>query len=523
MAGDTAISHPSVLLINPPLSKPSEPPAGLAKLSGTLSDHGVAHILVDANMEGQLYLLTHGLLSLDDKWTIRAARHVSDNLSCLRSRKGYENLSRYSRAVSDLNRIIEKSTSRRFRLSLTDYEDHDLSPVKSSDLLYAADHPEENPFYPYFMQRLTDLLPKAGTQPLFGFSLNYLSQALCTFAFLGLVRHEIPSAKIILGGGLITSWMSSPSWTNPFQGLVDHMISGPGEGPLLTLVGIGSSGKIHTSYSFDQLPLRDYLAPVPIIPYSASIGCYWRGCTFCPEKSEETRYIPDPSKKVVSDLKHISEQYKPGLIHLVDNALSPSLLKTMVQNPLKTPWYGFSRITKDLCNPDFCKALRVSGCVMLKIGLESGDQEVLDQLHKGITLNDASNCLSALTHAGIMTYVYLLFGTPAEDHIAAMRTLDFVSARADYIDYLNLAIFNMPVNSPETELVSTTGFYEGDLALYTDFTHPKGRNRRQVRLFLDKEVKRHPAIRPILLRQPPLFTSNHAPFFRMMDRKSIAQ
>ncbi len=36
-----------------------------------------------------------------------------------------------------------------------------------------------------------------------------------------------------------------------------------------------------------------------------------------------------------------------------------------------------------------------------------------------------------------------------------------------------------------------------------------------VRQFLDKEFKRHPAIAPILRRDPPIFTSNPAPFFAM--------
>ena len=52
---------------------------------------------------------------------------------------------------------------------------------------------------------------------------------------------------------------------------------------------------------------------------------------------------------------------------------------------------------------------------MLKLGLESGDQGLLDALGKGINLGTAAQALAALTAAGIGTYVYLLFGTPKED------------------------------------------------------------------------------------------------------------
>ena len=64
---------------------------------------------------------------------------------------------------------------------------------------------------------------------------------------------------------------------------------------------------------------------------------------------------------------------------------------------------------------------------MLKLGLESGDQDVLDALGKGIDLATAARALAALKQAGIGTYVYLLFGTPAEDRASALKTLAFVA------------------------------------------------------------------------------------------------
>ncbi len=79
------------------------------------------------------------------------------------------------------------------------------------------------------------------------------------------------------------------------------------------------------------------------------------------------------------------------LVHFLDNALSPALLKTLSKQSPGAPWYGFARIIKDLEDPDFCEALKRSGCRMLKLGLESGDQVVLDSLCKGIDLASASS------------------------------------------------------------------------------------------------------------------------------------
>jgi len=81
------------------------------------------------------------------------------------------------------------------------------------------------------------------------------------------------------------------------------------------------------------------------------------------------------------------------------------------------------------------------------------------------------------------------------------------------IDFLNIAIFNMPAHGSDAGKFETRSFYEGDLYLYREFVHPLGWDRSAVRQFLDKRFRRHPAVAAILRRDPPFFTSNHAPFF----------
>jgi radical SAM superfamily enzyme YgiQ (UPF0313 family) len=432
----------------------------------------------------------------------------------LNSWEAYEQEDRYRRAIKDLNRLLEMTArSQGIRLGLANYEHEELSPARSSDLVRAAENPKENPFYSYFKNRLTELL-ESEQPPLIGFSLNYLSQALCTFAMAGFLRREWPEVKLVLGGGLVTSWMRRPGWQDPFKGLVDHLVAGPGETPLLSLMGQkGSTGNDPYRPNYDSLPLKDYLAPETILPYSASSGCYWNRCSFCPERAEGNPYVAIPAERVILDLNSLVDRHKPVLIHLLDNAIAPSLMEAISEHPPGVPWYGFARVTRHLTDPDFCLALKRSGCVMLKLGLESGDQAVLDSMQKGINLEEASSALKNLKNAGIATYVYLLFGTPPEGQAEARRTLEFVVKHHDEIGFLNLAIFNMPIYGPETQKIGTKTFYEGDLSLYTDFDHPKGWTRQRVRQFLDKEFKRHPAVAAILRRDPPVFTSNHAPFF----------
>jgi len=334
---------------------------------------------------------------------------------------------------------------------------------------------------------------------------------------------------------------------------VDEWVAGPAGGPLLLLLDVVHDGQADTP-DYSAFPLAHYLSPEFILPYSASSGCYWRRCAFCPEKAEANPYQPSPDDHVISTLVQwahpqtgtalitseniggqtasqnaidtsIARQHllvhgkKPILIHLLDNAIRPSLLRQMATRPPGAPWYGFARISKELTEPDFCRALKNAGCVMLKLGVESGSQRVLDALDKGIELETTVKVLKALHWAGIAAYVYLLFGTPPEKERDAIQTLDFVVRHCEWIDFLNVAIFNLPAWSQDAKNLETGAFYEGDLSLYRTFAHPAGWDRPIVRQFLSRAFKRHPAVAGILRHDPPFFTSNHAPLFALFQSR----
>jgi len=109
---------------------------------------------------------------------------------------------------------------------------------------------------------------------------------------------------------------------------------------------------------------------------------------------------------------------------------------------------------------------------MLKLGLESGDQGVLDALEKGIRIDEASRALKALKGAGIGTYVYLLFGPrrkardgPAHPGVYG-RT-----RRGDR--FSQPAIFNLPAGSDEAASLRVHPSPKGSFSLRR-FRPPRG-------------------------------------------------
>ena len=507
-----------MILIFPPVVKPCEPPAGVALLSAALKEQGVSCEVVDANLEGLLYLIRSDLVP-KDSWAKRALKHREQIIEDLKTPALYENMDRYHQRVYDLNKLLSISVDdSRFRISLSDYSDNQLSSVDSKDLIKSADLYWQNPFYPYFETALADKIENNDSEWV-GISLCYLNQALVSFALAGWIKDR--GKKIVMGGGLISSWMARTDFQNPFESLIDVVVKGEGEQKLAGMLGKPGIKKRHFVPDYDFVENHVYLSPGKVLPFRASIGCYWRKCRFCPEKAEARPYNARHAAKVMADIKCFNRKYRPDYIHFVDNAITPSFLDALSQQNQGFQWYGFVRFEKEFLNAGFCRNLKSSGCGMLKLGLESGDQSVLDQMNKGTNLASVSRILKNLHGADILTFVYLLFGTRFEDKAAAVKTLDFINAHAPYIDYLNLAVFNLPRYSEDAKGLETRKFYHGDLSLYLNFTHPHGWDRRRVKQFLDKTIKKRIHFRARIQRTPAFFSSNHAVFFQTKKEERI--
>lgn len=502
-----------MLLIYPPSARSTEPPLGIARLAGHLNRNGVRARCLDLCHEGLHYLLGFEP-DARDTWTRGALRRRNRNRALLCDPAAYVAVDRYRRAVLDLNRAL-KAASKPFGVEagLADYRDLRRSPLRRSDLLDAAASYQDSVFFPLFRRRIFDALDALPARVV-GLSINYLSQALCAFAIAGFLKTVRPDLSVALGGGLITSWIGQGrlAATESFGGLVDALLPGRGEEAIPAFLGASHGGPAAPP-DFDDFATLDYLAPTRVLPYNFSTGCTWKRCSFCPETAEGSRYVGIRLGVAAEEIRSVVARHSPGLLHFTDTEIAPLYLRGLADAPPGVAWYGFARFSSLLTDPDFCRRLASSGCVMLQLGLESADQRVLDALGKGTRVDQIDCALRNLADAGIGVFLYVLFGTPAETRDAARRTRDFVASHADRIDFLNVALFNLPVASAEASRLAIRPFYEGDLSLYCDFVHPSGWNRDAVRVWMADEFDADPAIRAVLARTPPVFTSNHAPFF----------
>ncbi|MDA3811616.1 MAG: radical SAM protein [Spirochaetaceae bacterium] len=496
-----------MILFHPPQVRNCEPPVALAHLAGALQAAGEPVCIVDGALEAFHWL---SYQRPGDPSDLQAKRVRRNRDSIVNLQNSIHSRDKYIKAISDIKLLVSTSfpvMESGIRISPVDYQDPQLSPLKSSDLIKSRNNPEQNLFYPWFSERLKGIFENKEHKHI-GISIGYLSQALTGLAICGWIKKEYPQIRVQLGGSLINSWLRGPSDMTFLFEMADNISRGKGEEDMVWFAGreFKGSGKPEFFDLYDRTAENDYITPRRILPYSASTGCSWQRCTFCSETWEKNPYCEKSAKTVTGHLTQLSEQYKPALIHLCDSEINPALLQALLYHPPGPDWYGFSRFLREMTDIKYCRDLYKSGCRMLCLGLESGDQEILNKLKKGILLERVSPILRNLRESGILTYIYIMFGTPSENKDAAYRTKDFIFNHSNCINYLNASVFNMPIGSMEAKDVKTMDFYRGDLSLYTDFIHPSDWNRGTIRTFIDKEF------REILKRTPPVFTSSHAPF-----------
>ncbi len=532
--------RPNVLLIHPPAVKPAEPPPGVAVLLAHLKGEGLAASAIDANLEAYLYLLEGGRLA--DAAGVgactslrRAVNHASRALSLLRGPAGLASFPRYAAAVRDVNRALSvyRGSGGEERLTLGDYTHDSLSEFEPADLERLAAGEASTLFSEYFRERL---LPRvAGLDPpLIGISVNYRHQVLPAFELAGLLGRQLPRSRVVGGGGMFSSWKPALRRNGLRFSSFSRIVLGPGEAPLSAMargepdgdaycLEDPSSPGFRPDYGFARP--GDYLSPVPVLPLSASRGCYWRRCLFCPEAASPTQphatFSPDALPGL---LRGLSQRHGAAHFHFTDDAIPVGALSAMAarkKDLAGLSWYGFVRFERALLDRGLVGDLAKAGCAMLQLGLESGSQEVLDRLGKGTRVEEAEAILGNLKRAGIPTYVYVMLGTPGETEADAERTLRFLESHAGEIGFLNLAIMNLPRESglladAERSGIRASSLHAGSgpLGLYRTFEPATGWGRDEARRFLQRRLLGSPAIREIVRRTPPCFTSNHAFLFR---------
>ncbi len=305
------------------------------------------------------------------------------------------------------------------------------------------------------------------------------------------IKHLAPHVAVIAGGMLVKKAMHAGDaltkgtldYLSGFSGKVDaFVVEAKGEQSLVKLLRALEKGddlrhvpnlayfdetgritftprheeEIHmdqTAISWAQIP-KPYLNHT--LPVNSSRGCYYR-CRFCtyhwlfPEVHYRSLAVLRDELKAIDDL---------GLVRHVrftdDNFTArkdriKAVLKMMIAEQFSFKWSSFARASA--LTPELVGLMKRSGCEFLDLGLESGSQEILNNMDKRLSKRESFEAIKLLNDHGIISRGSFIIGYPGETRETFFETIDFInqSGLPYYQPYLFYYTANTLVHQERSE------------------------------------------------------------------------
>ncbi len=182
----------------------------------------------------------------------------------------------------------------------------------------------------------------------------------------------------------------------------------------------------------------DNNSPLGVIKVSR--GCPQR-CFFClagPVSGTEVR-MRSP-ENIIEELSLCVDKYEIKDFIFWSDIFSKSsewvrdLCDAIVDSGLDIRWS--SNFRADTVDLEIAKAMKRAGCTLVSIGVESGNQEILDKAGKGIRLDQFREAFGIIREAGLKTFAYYLIGLPWESRETFEDTIRFaVELDSDFASF----------------------------------------------------------------------------------------
>ena len=180
-----------------------------------------------------------------------------------------------------------------------------------------------------------------------------------------------------------------------------------------------------------DLDITKYNVPFllnPYISFYSSRGCPAL-CTFClwPQTISGHAWRTRSNDDVAAEVKRAWELF-PNMqeIFFDDDTFAWAKNRTIELceklKPLKTTWSCTSRVHTDY---ETLKAMKEAGCRLLIVGFESGDPQILKNIKKGATVEQAREFMKNCKKLGLVVHGDFIIGLPGETPETIKTTVKF--------------------------------------------------------------------------------------------------
>jgi len=177
------------------------------------------------------------------------------------------------------------------------------------------------------------------------------------------------------------------------------------------------------------------------IEFITKRGCTHR-CFFCYRHVKGIR--SHSVEYVIEHMKKLKSMYPVGGFYFADELFNHNKEWVMnlcesIKREFSDTFYIISGARVDNMDAEMLDALYTSGCIEISYGQESGDETVLQEYRKGVSVEQNLEITRLTLEKGIFSTVQLVIGSPSESPDSIKRTIQFLRKLKVYgasINYL---------------------------------------------------------------------------------------
>jgi len=225
----------------------------------------------------------------------------------------------------------------------------------------------------------------------------------------------------------------------------DTVVVGDGEKAICDIAqsnkkGIINAGSVDGDYPdlecYESFPLDIYrLNRTPLagrtdfcLPILSSRGCKWN-CSFCYRMRDG--FHERKSSAIMQEIRYLHKNYAINYFDFEDELLMSSEKRTaaiceaILKLPFAIKWDCNGRL--NFAKPEILKLMKRAGCGYVNYGIESLNQNILNQMGKGLTLDCIYTGVENTISAGLSPGLNLLWGFPNDSEENLKKEVEFLS------------------------------------------------------------------------------------------------
>lgn len=197
--------------------------------------------------------------------------------------------------------------------------------------------------------------------------------------------------------------------------------------------------------SWELFPIRNYRSDFRknefSLPVLSSRGCPAQ-CTFCYKGIFGDRFRVRKPACIVDEVVYLKESFKIEEFAIIDDSFTSNpqraieVCELLLERNIGLPWSLPAGIRVPTVSEELVEKLKLAGCYRVGLGVESGNQTIINSIKKGITLDQVRRAVRLLRAAGIESVAYFMIGNLEETEGTIDNTIAFaVGLDPDYAQF----------------------------------------------------------------------------------------